>query len=116
MTIFLNTLKGVLILVLSFTGMTQSPGESRGRGGAGNLVTAWLPRLHNPAENQVIPVIRLIYNTSNTRVVLKGSWQYRLESQWDAGEINTAHLIHLEMPLAGNSANPTEWGHGDSVS
>lgn len=77
----LNTLKGVLILVLSFTGMTQSPGESRGRGGAGNLVTAWLPRVHNPAENQVVPVIKLIYNTSNTRVVLKGSWQYRLESQ-----------------------------------
>lgn len=73
---YLNTLKGVSILVLSSTGTTESLGESRGRGGAGHLVTAWLPRVHNPAENQVIPVIKLIYNTSNTRVVLKGTRQY----------------------------------------
>lgn len=112
----LNTLKGGFIRVLPSTGMTLSHGESRGRGGAGHMVTAWLPRVHSPAGNQVVPVIKLIYNTWNTRVVLKGSRQYWLESQWDAGEINAAHLIHLEMPLAGNSANPTEWGHGDSVS
>lgn len=96
--------------------MTQSSGESTGRGSADHLVTSLLPMVHNPARNQVIPVIKLIYNTSNGRVVLKGSQQYWLKSQWDAGEINVAHLIHLEMPLAGNSANSTEWGYGDSVS
>lgn len=96
----------MLILGLSAS-MTPSPSESMGRGGADHLVTTLLPVVHNPAGNQVIPVIKLIYNTSNRRAVLKGSQQYWLKSQWDAGEINVAHLIHLEMPLAGNLANPT---------
>lgn len=112
----LNTLKGVLIWGLKTACMTQSPSESMGRGGGDHLVTALLPTVHSPVGNQVIPVIKLIYNTSNRRVVLKGSQQYWLKSQWDAGEITIAHLIHLEMPLAGNSANPRDWGHGDSVS
>lgn len=76
MSSILNTLKGVSVLGLKPAGVTQSPGESMGRGAADHLVTALLPVVHNPAGNQVIPVIKLIYNTSNRRVVLKGSQQY----------------------------------------
>lgn len=68
----MNTLKGVLILGLKSADMTESPGGSTGIGGAGHLVTALLPVVQIPAGNQVIPVIKLIYNTSNRRVVLKG--------------------------------------------
>lgn len=107
--------RGCFSLGIKICRPDSKPRWINGQRGCWSPVTALLPTVHNPAGNQVIPVIKLIYNTSNRRVVLKGSQQYWLKSQWDAGEINVAHLIHLEMPLAGSSANPTEWGHGDGV-
>lgn len=68
--------QGCFNLGVKTAGIAQSLGDSTGRGGADHLVTALLPAVHNPAGNQVIPVIKLIYNTSNRRVVLKGSQQY----------------------------------------